>query len=116
MAIGSSIRRASLKLSDANNNNYNSTTAADPEYSDELLKSYVKKANIEINYNIENSTDQKMKQPETITEEVSNYNKAIKKFNSLSNTTQLIVILIGIVLFKKLIDKLVISRRPKIYM
>ena len=115
MAVGSSIRRGIGKLSESNENT-KLRQDVEPEYSDELLKSYVKKANIEINYNIENSTDQKMKQPETITEELSNYNKAIKKFNSLSNTTQLIVILIGIVLFKKLIDKLVISRRPKIYM
>jgi len=115
MAIGSSIRRASSKLSDADNNNYNSRTAADPEYSDEVMKRHMEKANIQIKYNIENSTKENVNVPITVTEEVSNYNKAMKKFNSLSSLSQLILFGMGIFALKVIIDKLVISKRPKIY-
>lgn len=117
MAIGSSIRRASSKLSDAdnNNNNYNSRTAADPEYSDEVMKRHMEKANIQIKYNIENSTKENVNVPITVTEEVSNYNKAMKKFNSLSSLSQLILFGIVLYIIKKIFDKLVISKRPTVY-
>lgn len=123
MGFGSSTRRALTSSSHQPSISKAQLTELPPEssfrkpkYSDNIDLSTDPSYLTSLNYQYEHDkTKQSIKPLVPLTEKVITSTYIINKFNSLGGSSQLLLIGGSLVIMKKIIDNLVISKRPQIY-